>query len=80
MFSTRASTCTCTCMFYYVFFLQPPTGREASHELVVRSFDSPTKCDACTSVMFGLVRQGMMCKSKCFSISVIPHVCLLLVT
>ncbi|XP_011409067.1 PREDICTED: serine/threonine-protein kinase MRCK alpha-like, partial [Amphimedon queenslandica] len=30
------------------------TEREGTHELVVRSFDSPTKCDACTSVMFGL--------------------------
>uniref|UniRef100_A0A1X7VNS0 non-specific serine/threonine protein kinase n=1 Tax=Amphimedon queenslandica TaxID=400682 RepID=A0A1X7VNS0_AMPQE len=39
------------------------TEREGTHELVVRSFDSPTKCDACTSVMFGLVRQGMMCKN-----------------
>jgi serine/threonine-protein kinase MRCK len=38
-------------------------SRESVHELVVRSFDSPTKCDACTSVMFGLVRQGMMCKN-----------------
>ena len=47
-------------------FFQVITGndREGTHELVVRSFDSPTKCDACTSVMFGLVRQGMMCKSE----------------
>ena len=58
------------CEFIVTFILlmpllQPPNGKESSaHEMVVRTFDSPTKCDACTSVMFGLVRQGMMCKSE----------------
>jgi len=34
------------------------------HDFVVRSFDAPTKCDHCSSVMIGLVRQGMICKSE----------------
>ena len=34
------------------------------HDFVVRSFDVPAKCDHCSSVMIGLVRQGMICKSE----------------
>jgi len=34
--------------------------------------NTPTKCDTCTSVMFGLVRQGLVCKSE----STWPHVAL----
>ncbi|XP_065912103.1 serine/threonine-protein kinase MRCK alpha-like [Dysidea avara] len=33
------------------------------HDFVVRSFDVPTKCDHCSSIMIGLVRQGMICKT-----------------
>ena len=38
------------------------SGGTTSHEMVIRSFDVPTKCDHCTSFMQGQVRQGMTCK------------------
>ena len=44
------------------------SGRESNHELVVKTFDSPSKCDTCTSVMFGIVRQGLFCKSELSSV------------
>ena len=46
-----------------------PAG--GKHEFVVRSFEAPTRCDHCSSVMIGLVRQGMVCKSKYFTLDVI---------
>ena len=51
----------------------------------MRSFDAPTKCDACTSVMFGLVRQGMMCKSEsslsnnCYQNAICTCMCILFI-
>ncbi|XP_025194244.1 serine/threonine-protein kinase Genghis Khan isoform X2 [Melanaphis sacchari] len=32
------------------------------HQFVVRTFSSPTKCNHCTSLMVGLVRQGVICE------------------
>jgi serine/threonine-protein kinase MRCK len=42
-------------------------GGTTSHEMVIRSFEVPTKCDHCTSFMQGQVRQGMTCKVCHFS-------------
>lgn len=33
-----------------------------SHQFLVRTFSSPTKCSHCTSLMIGLMRQGMVCE------------------
>ena len=49
------------------------SAKESVHELVVRTFDGPTKCDVCTSVMFGLVRQGLVCKSKSYCMYIGAH-------
>lgn len=32
------------------------------HQFVIRTFSSPTKCNHCTSLMVGLVRQGVLCE------------------
>ncbi|CAH1179570.1 unnamed protein product [Phaedon cochleariae] len=33
-----------------------------AHQFLVRTFSSPTKCSHCTSLMVGLMRQGMVCE------------------
>jgi serine/threonine-protein kinase MRCK len=39
----------------------PKTPRGKPHHFQVKTFQKPTKCHHCTSVMVGLVRQGMCC-------------------
>ncbi|KAL2082565.1 hypothetical protein ACEWY4_022383 [Coilia grayii] len=38
-----------------------------AHQFVVKSFSLPTKCNQCTSLMVGLIRQGCMCEVCNFS-------------
>ncbi|XP_056672019.1 serine/threonine-protein kinase MRCK alpha isoform X15 [Monodelphis domestica] len=38
-----------------------------AHQLVVKSFNTPTKCNQCTSLMVGLIRQGCACEVCGFS-------------
>uniref|UniRef100_A0A8C5U8X3 Serine/threonine-protein kinase MRCK alpha n=1 Tax=Malurus cyaneus samueli TaxID=2593467 RepID=A0A8C5U8X3_9PASS len=38
-----------------------------SHQFVVKSFNTPTKCNQCTSLMVGLIRQGCTCEVCGFS-------------
>uniref|UniRef100_A0A8B9QJ85 Serine/threonine-protein kinase MRCK alpha n=1 Tax=Apteryx owenii TaxID=8824 RepID=A0A8B9QJ85_APTOW len=33
-----------------------------AHQFVVKSFNTPTKCNQCTSLMVGLIRQGCTCE------------------
>uniref|UniRef100_A0AAQ4PA12 Serine/threonine-protein kinase MRCK alpha n=1 Tax=Gasterosteus aculeatus aculeatus TaxID=481459 RepID=A0AAQ4PA12_GASAC len=37
------------------------------HQFVVKSFSTPTKCNQCTSLMVGLIRQGCTCEVCNFS-------------
>uniref|UniRef100_A0A5F8HD75 Serine/threonine-protein kinase MRCK alpha n=1 Tax=Monodelphis domestica TaxID=13616 RepID=A0A5F8HD75_MONDO len=46
--------------FYAAFFPK-------AHQLVVKSFNTPTKCNQCTSLMVGLIRQGCACEVCGFS-------------
>ncbi|KAF3702596.1 Serine/threonine-protein kinase MRCK alpha [Channa argus] len=38
-----------------------------AHQFVVKSFNTPTKCNQCTSLMVGLIRQGCTCEVCNFS-------------
>uniref|UniRef100_A0A8C1U7G6 non-specific serine/threonine protein kinase n=1 Tax=Cyprinus carpio TaxID=7962 RepID=A0A8C1U7G6_CYPCA len=47
-----------------------PVGRPAkpkAHQFVVKTFNTPTKCNQCTSLMVGLIRQGCTCEVCNFS-------------
>uniref|UniRef100_A0A3Q2ZQ88 non-specific serine/threonine protein kinase n=1 Tax=Kryptolebias marmoratus TaxID=37003 RepID=A0A3Q2ZQ88_KRYMA len=46
----------------YFHFTQPK-----AHQFVVKSFSTPTKCNQCTSLMVGLIRQGCTCEVCNFS-------------
>uniref|UniRef100_A0A673MIA6 Serine/threonine-protein kinase MRCK alpha n=1 Tax=Sinocyclocheilus rhinocerous TaxID=307959 RepID=A0A673MIA6_9TELE len=73
-------------------FLQTPTGRSGygslghssskpkAHQFSVKTFTVPTKCNQCTSLMVGLIRQGCTCEVCNFSCHVTcadkaPSVC-----
>uniref|UniRef100_A0AAR2K8S1 Serine/threonine-protein kinase MRCK alpha n=1 Tax=Pygocentrus nattereri TaxID=42514 RepID=A0AAR2K8S1_PYGNA len=43
------------------------TGLPKAHQFVVKSFNTPTKCNQCTSLMVGLIRQGCTCEVCNFS-------------
>ncbi|TMS12090.1 Serine/threonine-protein kinase MRCK alpha [Larimichthys crocea] len=41
--------------------------KSKAHQFVVKSFNTPTKCNRCTSLMVGLIRQGCTCEVCNFS-------------
>ncbi|XP_076835212.1 serine/threonine-protein kinase MRCK alpha-like [Brachyhypopomus gauderio] len=43
------------------------TPKPKAHQFVVKSFTTPTKCNQCTSLMVGLIRQGCTCEVCNFS-------------
>uniref|UniRef100_A0A3B4BRW6 Serine/threonine-protein kinase MRCK alpha n=1 Tax=Pygocentrus nattereri TaxID=42514 RepID=A0A3B4BRW6_PYGNA len=43
------------------------TEKWLTHQFVVKSFNTPTKCNQCTSLMVGLIRQGCTCEVCNFS-------------
>ncbi|XP_048840937.1 serine/threonine-protein kinase MRCK alpha-like isoform X4 [Brienomyrus brachyistius] len=43
------------------------TPKPRAHQFVVKSFNVPTKCNQCTSLMVGLIRQGCTCEVCNFS-------------
>nr|CAB3229242.1 serine/threonine-protein kinase MRCK alpha [Phallusia mammillata] len=44
-----------------------PTNRPNAHRFVVKTFSSPMKCNHCSSLMVGLIRQGTTCGVCSFS-------------
>ena len=56
----------------------PPKPK--SHQFLVRTFSSPTKCSHCTSLMVGLTRQGVVCEVCGFACHIgccekVPPIC-----
>ncbi|XP_051502399.1 serine/threonine-protein kinase MRCK alpha isoform X2 [Myxocyprinus asiaticus] len=43
------------------------TPKPKAHQFVVKSFTTPTKCNQCTSLMVGIIRQGCTCEVCNFS-------------
>lgn len=48
---------THSCLFVYSL-------QSKAHQFVVKTFNTPTKCNRCTSLMVGLIRQGCTCEGK----------------
>uniref|UniRef100_A0A671LBK0 non-specific serine/threonine protein kinase n=1 Tax=Sinocyclocheilus anshuiensis TaxID=1608454 RepID=A0A671LBK0_9TELE len=46
------------------WFLQEPPK---AHQFMVKTFNTPTKCNQCTSLMVGIIRQGCTCEVCNFS-------------
>uniref|UniRef100_A0A8C8ENE1 Serine/threonine-protein kinase MRCK alpha n=1 Tax=Oncorhynchus tshawytscha TaxID=74940 RepID=A0A8C8ENE1_ONCTS len=75
--TSKGRRCVCVCAHKLsVFVLCVLTGRLFSsvchlqpkaHQFVVKSFSAPTKCNQCTSLMVGLIRQGCTCEVCNFS-------------
>uniref|UniRef100_A0A3Q4BKD3 Serine/threonine-protein kinase MRCK alpha n=1 Tax=Mola mola TaxID=94237 RepID=A0A3Q4BKD3_MOLML len=56
----------------FLAFLNAPTSTldqfdSKAHQFVVKTFNTPTKCNRCTSLMVGLIRQGCTCEVCNFS-------------
>uniref|UniRef100_A0A673MKQ4 non-specific serine/threonine protein kinase n=1 Tax=Sinocyclocheilus rhinocerous TaxID=307959 RepID=A0A673MKQ4_9TELE len=47
--------------------LSPAKADPKAHQFVVKTFNAPTKCNQCTSLMVGLIRQGCTCEVCNFS-------------
>uniref|UniRef100_A0A673LU37 non-specific serine/threonine protein kinase n=1 Tax=Sinocyclocheilus rhinocerous TaxID=307959 RepID=A0A673LU37_9TELE len=46
---------------------QPAKADPKAHQFVVKTFNTPTKCNQCTSLMVGIIRQGCTCEVCNFS-------------
>lgn len=53
----QPSTVAHPCPFVY-------SPQSKAHQFVVKTFNTPTKCNRCTSLMVGLIRQGCTCEGK----------------
>lgn len=40
------------------------TVQQQKHSFIIRTFVAPLKCNHCTSIMIGLIRQGLVCEGK----------------
>uniref|UniRef100_A0A8C3GQR1 Serine/threonine-protein kinase MRCK alpha n=1 Tax=Cairina moschata TaxID=8855 RepID=A0A8C3GQR1_CAIMO len=61
----RGCLTLCGPLFLPVVYM--PLFNPKAHQFVVKSFNTPTKCNQCTSLMVGLIRQGCTCEVCGFS-------------
>uniref|UniRef100_A0A8C4X3T1 Serine/threonine-protein kinase MRCK alpha n=1 Tax=Erpetoichthys calabaricus TaxID=27687 RepID=A0A8C4X3T1_ERPCA len=56
-----------TVLVMMTYFFTVHIKAPKAHQFVVKSFSTPTKCNQCTSLMVGLIRQGCACEVCGFS-------------
>uniref|UniRef100_A0A665W914 Serine/threonine-protein kinase MRCK alpha n=1 Tax=Echeneis naucrates TaxID=173247 RepID=A0A665W914_ECHNA len=61
--SKPLSLMLCKLILSYLLICAQPKA----HQFVVKTFNTPTKCNQCTSLMVGLIRQGCTCEVCNFS-------------
>lgn len=59
--------CDHTCILTFnIFFFSAKVPEDETiirpHQLIVHSYRSPTFCDYCAQMLFGLIRQGLKCE------------------
>uniref|UniRef100_A0A7N8WUM0 Serine/threonine-protein kinase MRCK alpha n=1 Tax=Mastacembelus armatus TaxID=205130 RepID=A0A7N8WUM0_9TELE len=54
-------------LFTNAFVIHSYSPQPKAHQFIVKTFSTPTKCNQCTSLMVGLIRQGCTCEVCNFS-------------
>uniref|UniRef100_A0A665W946 Serine/threonine-protein kinase MRCK alpha n=1 Tax=Echeneis naucrates TaxID=173247 RepID=A0A665W946_ECHNA len=65
--STIAALCVCLMLCKLILSYLLICAQPKAHQFVVKTFNTPTKCNQCTSLMVGLIRQGCTCEVCNFS-------------
>uniref|UniRef100_A0A8C6Y4F0 Serine/threonine-protein kinase MRCK alpha n=1 Tax=Naja naja TaxID=35670 RepID=A0A8C6Y4F0_NAJNA len=63
----RGCLVVCWLLVCHIMDMALPSFNPKAHQFVVKSFNTPTKCNQCTSLMVGLIRQGCTCEVCGFS-------------
>ena len=43
---------------------EPISENDVTHKLICTNYRTPTYCDYCSQLLFGLIKQGLKCESK----------------